>query len=231
MSSARGRFWHKRAGKVLSDFAGWCGLADVAKLPGHLGSGRDVMQTRRHVLLLAAMTPVAYASTYGEVLRVGPKPKLIKGNPDKVDFGHGLLIPMSRDAFEVLWEGDDRWITYGHGFGQNKVAAMAQAEEAAIGTMKLMLLTLAFAPDRLERIDGGGWRLKSRDVKDLVRGDVKLPGRPIMPTTDEMYGYIGGETGDTDRDDETTHATTGWLLWKKDVTLDYVRRTAQLVPN
>lgn len=181
---------------------------------------------------VAAMPGASARNTLGEVLSVGPRPKLIRGNPDKVDFGHGLLIPMSRDAFEVLWEGDDRWITYGQGFGHNEAQAMAMAEEAAIGTMKLMLITLVFAPDRLERVDGGGWRLKSRNTADLVRGDVDLPGRPVMPTTDRMYDYMEAESanGGGGNGEGSVHATTGWLLWKKDVNLDYVRRTAQLVP-
>jgi hypothetical protein len=211
------------------------------------------MTTRR--VCLAALSGIAVTAaaakarnTLGEVLKVGPKPKLIKGSPDKVDFGHGLLVPMSNDAFHTLWEGDDRWISYGHGFGHNAAAAMGQAEEAAVGTMKLYLLTLAFAPDRLVRIDGGGWRLKSGKVADLVKGDLKLPGRPVMPTTDAMTGMVGGRhanagssasTPDADAGpsasaasgEETVHATTGWLLWKHEVSLDDVRRDAVLLGN
>ena len=92
--------------------------------------------------------------------------------------------------------------------------------------MKLYLLTLVFAPERLERVAGGGWRLKSGKIDDLVRGDVYLPGRPVMPTTDQMYGYFANESG---RGEGNVHATTGWLIWKKDVTLDYVRINAKLV--
>ncbi len=209
------------------------------------------MTTRRVCLAalsgIAVMAAAAKArNTLGEVLKVGPKPKLIKGTPDKVDFGHGLLVPMSNDAFHALWEGDDRWISYGHGFGHNAAAAMGQAEEAAVGTMKLYLLTLAFAPDRLMRVDGGGWRLKSGKIADLVKGDIKLPGRPVMPTTDAMTGMVGGRHANTgsststpDADaspsaasgEETVHATTGWLIWKHEVSLDDVRRNAVLLGN
>ena len=181
-------------------------------------------------------------NTLGEVLRAGPKPKLVpgqNGEPDKVDFGHGLLVPMNNDAFHTLWEGDDRWISYGHGFGSNKAKAMGQAEEAAVGTMKLYLLTLAFAPDRLVRVDGGGWRLKSGNLNDLVKGQITLPGRPVMPTTDTVSGVMssrGGAGGGGDMADysgasgqEPTHATTGWLIWKKEVSLDDVRRNAVLL--
>lgn len=182
---------------------------------------------------LTAISAVAQANTLAKVLEVGPRPKLIKGKPDKVDFGHGLLIPMSKDAFHALWEGDDRWIAYGHGFGTGEGGAMSQAEEAAIGTMKLYLLTLAFAPERLKRVDGGGWVLISGKTDDLVKGDIKLPGRPLMPTTDEMYGYseaeaAGGDPADNSRAGRV-HATTGWLIWKKEVDLDYVRKNAQIL--
>lgn len=205
------------------------------------------MNTRRACLMslvsFAGAAVAARASTWGEVMKVGPKPKLIKGNPNKVDFGHGLLVPMSTDAFKALWEGDDRWITYGRGFGHNTVSAMEQAEESAVGTMKLMLLTLAFTPERLVRVDGGGWRLKSENVADLVRGEIALPGRPLMPTTDFYKSFRKGASDNSSADAESSgsggpstsgedsvHATTGWLLWKKDVTLDYVRQHAQLVP-
>lgn len=192
------------------------------------------MNSRRTCLIgmtaFAATTAAAHASTLSKVLKAGPRPKLVPGNPAKVDFGHGLLIPMSKDAFHTLWEGDDRWIAYGHGLGAHEAAAMGQAEEAAIGTMKLYLLTLAFAPDRLTRVDGGGWVLKSGKTDDLVKGNVELPGRPIMPTTDQMYGYIQGETGDDGRGGGgAIHATTGWLIWKNEVNLDYVRQHAQLI--
>lgn len=206
------------------------------------------MHTRRTCLLglagAATITAAGARNTLGEVLRAGPRPKLVPGEngaPDKVDFGHGLLVPMSNDAFHTLWEGDDRWITYGHGFGARKVSAMSQAEEAAIGTMKLYLLTLAFKPDRLMRVDGGGWRLKSGNTADLVKGDIALPGRPVMPTTDAVSGMMSsrGSSGASSLSDtgggmsssgeETTHASTGWLIWKKEISLETVRRTAVLL--
>ena len=186
------------------------------------------MFSRRNCLsglgAFSGVAAVADANTLYKVLKAGPRPKLIPGKPAKVDFGHGLLVPMSKDAFHALWEGDDRWITYGHGFGTFTAAAMRQAEEAALGTMKLYLLTLTFAPDRLSRVDGGGWVLKSGNVADLVKGEVQLPGRPLMPTTDAMYNDSEGAGGD-----DTTHATTGWLVWKNEADLDYVRRHAQLL--
>ena len=154
-----------------------------------------------------------------------PRPKgpvMLPGNPPKLDFGGGLLIPMDSTIFKVLWEGPDRWITYGRAVSRVEVRAMGQAETAAIGTMKLMLLTLAFAPERLERIDGGGWRLKSGNTDDLVRGDVRLPGRPVMPTTDL-------HSADGNAGEPLIHALTGYMVMKADVTIEDVRARARLV--
>lgn len=176
-----------------------------------------------------ATTITARASTYGRVQQAG-KPRLIRGNPNKVDFGHGLVVPMSKDAFETLWEGDDRWIAYGHGFGRTVAAAMGQAEEAAIGTMKLYLLTKAFAPDRLMQTDGGGWRLKSGNPTALIKGDVDLPGRPVMPTTDRVSTSMASEAT-SDVGDDAFHATTGWVVWKSDISIETIRRTARLIPD
>ena len=141
-----------------------------------------------------------------------------------VDFGHGLLVPLSAGAFHTLWEGDDRWMTFGHGFGYDEVSAMDQAAGAAAGTMKLYLLTEVFAPERLVRVDGGGWVLKSGKTSDLVAGDIELPGRPVMPKVDKAYDFAEGETGD-----ETggkIHATSGWVVWKNEINPDYIRKNA-----
>ncbi|MDB5455629.1 MAG: hypothetical protein JWP92_1214, partial [Caulobacter sp.] len=91
-------------------------------------------------------------------------PNMIKGDPPKLDFGGGLVIPMNNSIFRVLWEGPDRWITYGRALSPQKVRAMETAENAAKGSMKFLLLTLAFAPDRLERFETCGWRLKSGNL-------------------------------------------------------------------
>jgi hypothetical protein len=178
----------------------------------------------------AAMFSAARASTYGRVLKAG-KPKLIPGNPNMVDFGHGLLVPMNHEAFDTLWEGDDRWMSYGMGVGRSEGEAMGRAEEAATGTMKLFLLTLAFKPERLEQIAGGGWRLKSHNVADLVRGDIYLPGRPIMPTVDMVGGTTTDDAANSDQGGENSRATTGWVVWKSEVKLDYVRDHATLADD
>ena len=62
---------------------------------------------------LAATVETTNGNTLYKVLKAGPRPKLIPGDLTKVDFGHGLLVPMSKDTFHTLWEGDYRWISYG----------------------------------------------------------------------------------------------------------------------
>lgn len=173
----------------------------------------------------------AMIATLGATALAGPafaakkdgKPVMIPGTPPKLDFGGGLLIPMDAGIFKTLWEGQDRWITYGRGVKRQQVAAMAAAEDAAVAVMKLMLITLAFKPDLLVRVEGGGWRVKSGNVADLVRGDVPLPGRPVMPTVDRL-----GEAGEDG--EPMISAITGYMLMKKDVSLDDVKASAKLVP-
>ena len=88
---------------------------------------------------------------------------------------------------------------------------------------------LAFAPEKLVRVDGGGWKLKSGSTADLVRGDIDLPGRPLMPTTDQTNSLTGGDAASS-AGDEGWHATTGWLIWKREITLGFVRNNAKFVP-
>lgn len=156
-------------------------------------------------------------------------PNMIKGDPPRLDFGGGLLIPMNASIFRTLWEGEDRWITYGRALSIHQARAMGQAETAAIGSMKLMLLTLAFAPDRLVRFENCGWKLKSGNTADLVKGDIALPGRPVMPTVDEVSSSVsqvpeGGSVGDP-----AYRAITGYMVMKKDAPLSYIKEKAQLL--
>lgn len=199
------------------------------------------MHSTRRLVLGAALATLAPTAALAQAItgsasarRVGGAPKMIKGNPSKLDFGGGLVVPMDSTIFGVLWEGRDRWITYGRAASTNKIKAMANARIAADGTMQLMLLTLAFEPARLEKIEGSGWRSRSRRADDLVRGAIKLPGKPLMPTVD-FFGADGsaptfGEVGDFDASSGSiTHALTGFMVMKKEVDLDYVRAHAQLI--
>ncbi|PLR26678.1 hypothetical protein SGCZBJ_10130 [Caulobacter zeae] len=155
---------------------------------------------------------------------------MIKGEPPRLDFGGGLVIPMNASIFRTLWEGEDRWVTYGRAVSRLEVKAMQQAEIAATGTMKLMLLTQAFAPERLVRFESCGWRNRTNDAKDLVLGEVALPGKPVMPTTDRITGSVtDGDTGGGGEDG--WHAVTGYMVMKKDVTLAEVRARAQLLKS
>lgn len=192
------------------------------------------MTSRRNVFLGVAGVLLfpTLASAVEPVIVKGRKggPNMIKGDPPKLDFGGGLLVPMNGSIFKALWEGEDRWITYSHALSRQQVRAMGQAETAAVGKMKLMLLTLAFAPERLERVEGCGWKLKSDNTNDLVRGDIALPGRPVHPTVDEVGDPAGGETPPgASMGDSAYHAITGYMVMKKDASLEYVKQKAQLL--
>lgn len=192
------------------------------------------MALRRNVVfsVVGGLLLPSWASASDPGIVKGRKggPDMIKGNPPKLDFGDGFVIPMDGRIFKALWEGEDRWITYAHALSRQQVRAMARAEDAAVGKMKMMLLTLAFAPERLERFEGRGWALKSGNTSDLVRGDIALPGRPVTPTVDEVSNSAGGETPEGASVGEPAyHAITGYMVMKKDAPLEYVKQKAQLL--
>lgn len=74
------------------------------------------MTSRRNVVLGIAggllLPSLALATESGIVKGRHGGPNMIKGDPPKLDFGKGLLIPMNKAIFKTLWEGEDRWITY-----------------------------------------------------------------------------------------------------------------------
>ncbi|PXA73372.1 hypothetical protein DMC25_26260 [Caulobacter sp. D4A] len=189
---------------------------------------------RRHALaglaIIALALPAAARQRSDDGVVKGRKggPNMIKGDPPRLDFGGGLLIPMNASIFKTLWEGEDRWVTYGRSVARQETRAMQQAEVAATGTMKLMLLTQAFAPERLVRFETCGWRGRTGDAKDLVLGEIALPGRPVMPTTDRVNGAATGAETDGLGED-AWHAVTGYMVMKKDVTLADVKARAQLI--
>lgn len=149
------------------------------------------MQTRRMTMLTlagAALTIGAARAALGEDTDV-PSAKTIAGKPPYMDFGDGVKVPLSKGAFLTLWESPTYWMTFG--FGSAAVAERAQglAVHHAIGAMRFLLLTLAFAPDRLQKIDGNGWKQKVEDPTNYVFGELELPGRPGMPVTDAALGF------------------------------------------
>jgi hypothetical protein len=183
-----------------------------------------------------------------------PAATVIRGKPNVLDFGDGLKIPLNKLAFLTLWEGKSFWMTYGFGQAKNVGQASNAAVRAADGTMQLMLLTLVFAPDRLDHADSG-WRLKEQDIKNYVQGIVELPGKPFWPRTDAKLGFgnmdtaslptsqpnvsIGPGSGFGDSNmpflpvdivgPNRVNAFTCYIVKKKDVDLDYVRKNAQVV--
>ncbi len=191
------------------------------------------MTSRRNLVVTLAggllLPSLAWAGEAGVVKGRKGGPNMIKGNPNMLDFGGGLLIPMDGRIFKALWEGEDRWITYGRALSAQKVRAMEQAEDAAIGKMKLMLLTLAFAPERMERFETCGWKVKSDSTNDLIKGDIALPGHPVMPTVDEVSGQIGQVPEGGSVGDPAYRAITGYMVMKADAPLDYVKKKAQLL--
>jgi hypothetical protein len=109
--------------------------------------------------------------------------------------------------------------------------------------MKLLLMTLAFGPGRLEHVDGGGWRLTSRNIKDFVHGDLVLPGNPFWPGTDAFMGFgtsdapalgsLAFDTPGASGFDITgswlyVDAFSAYVVFKRDVTLDWVRSHTQI---
>ncbi len=180
-----------------------------------------------------------------------PSAKAVKGHPDYLDFGDGLKVPLDQHAFLTLWEGPNFWLTYGAGRAKHRELADHMAMGAAKATMQLLLMTLAFAPERLEH-KNGGWRLKTQDMKNYIRGMLELPGKPFAPQTDASLGF-----GDMDKAfaaQETAMSMTGrpsaqiasvappvdmigehridaftcYIVKKKDVSLGYVKKFARL---
>ena len=117
-----------------------------------------------------------------------PTAKTIAGKPPYMDFGDGVKVPLSKGAFLTLWEGPTYWLTFGFGIASITERAQGLAVHHAIGAMKYLLLTLAFAPDRLLKVDGNGWRQKVEDPLNYVLGELELPGKPARAVTDSFMG-------------------------------------------
>ena len=180
-----------------------------------------------------------------------PKAKVIDGKPPLLDFGDGVRVPCDKSAFLSLWEGPHYWLTFGAGRSHYSAQAQGQAVNYARAAMKLLLLTLAFAPDRLAPLDGGGRHLRSGAIKDFVKGDIDLPGNPFWPDTDAFVGFgssdapaLGsmgfgaqGPAGTTGGTDPLTgswnyvDAFAAYVVFKRDVSLDWVRTHAQVLPG
>jgi hypothetical protein len=209
------------------------------------------MENRRTILTLAGSlasvslfrASAADAVFPGKPTEDTPQATLIPGAPPILDFGDGLKIICDKSAFLTLWEGKTFWMTFGAGRSSYSQRAAGEAVLYAQAAMKLLLMTLAFAPDRLELKDGG-WRLKVQDTRYYVLGDIKLPGKPYWPITDaggigdqggsimslpESFG--GGGGSDPGGVFGQVSAFTAYIVMKKDVDLNYVRARADLLPQ
>ncbi len=164
-----------------------------------------------------------------------------------MDFGGGLQVPLDKNAFATLWEGPDRWMTFGLGTGRLYGMAMKRADAAAELTMQLMLLTRVFDPKRLVKVPGNGWRSRTGELRDLVLGELPLPGTPVRPFGSRFQEGNplfapqpgpntmprGGLSPDSSyRPDpseyEGAFAVTGYAVKKADVSLEDVRARARL---
>lgn len=152
------------------------------------------MQTRRGVVAGAAgaLALLELGAAIWADADAFPAAKLVPGTPPILDYGGGVKVPCDRGAFFTLWEGSTFWLTFGFGSSLSPEFAKSQASKQAIGVMKFMLLTLAFAPERLVKNDGNGWRKKDPAAHDFVLGELDLPLRASKPMTDAFLG--GGNT-------------------------------------
>jgi len=199
-------------------------------------------------LAAGAVTRAASASQATPVSQAPPdtpKATVIPGNPPQLDFHDGVRVPCTKEAFLALWEGKTYWLTFGAGRSHYSQQAQGQAVKYASAAMKLLLMTMALAPQRLARIAGGGWRLKSGDIGDFVKGDIALPGNPFWPTTDANMGFgssdapalgslgfglAGNERNSLDLVGSSLYvdAFAAYVVFKRDVSLDYVRTNARV---
>jgi hypothetical protein len=117
-----------------------------------------------------------------------PKANVISGKPPILDFGDGLRVPCDKSAFLTLWESPDYWLTFGFGTAALREIAQRRAVYHASGAMRYLLLTLAFAPERLQSVGGHGWRQKEEKPSNYVMGDLDLPGRASKALGDVFLG-------------------------------------------
>lgn len=213
-------------------------------------SRRSVLTSTAGAIAFAASGPLALCETTEE-----PSAKLVAGNPAVLDYGDGVKVPCSKDAFFTLWEGETFWLTFGFGVSQSDEIAKIRATKQANGVMKFMLLTLAMAPERVMQVEGNGWRKKDPAARDFVLGELDLPVRPNKSLSDAFLGAgntiispfwnFGGNMTGTNQElarpgesmmsspggppdlrQASRHAFSTCLVLKKDMSLDDVRKRA-----
>jgi hypothetical protein len=185
----------------------------------------------------------------GKPTAATPTATVVPGSkPPILDFGDGFQIVCDKSAFLTLWEGKTFWLTFGAGRSAYALQAQGQAVNFANSAMKLLLMTLAFAPNRMEKANGG-WRMKPDQPKNWVRGDIKLPGAPYWPITDASLGFgnmddpamsgavpsdssaagKGAPSLDPAFAGDKVSAFCCYLVLKQDMSLDDVRARAQIL--
>ena len=218
------------------------------------------MQTRR--CLLGALPGAVVLIGSGAIAQAGkggmPSAKLIAGDPPILDYG-SVKVPCSRDAFYTLWEGDTFWLTFGFGASPSIDISKIRAEKQASNLMRFMLLTLAFAPERLVKAAGNGWRKKDPKAHDFVVGDLPLPtlhsqsmsdaflggGNVVINPLWDRLGSQGAMTGTMpggmdqsptassgpldNMRQATRYAFSSSMVMKKDMSLDNVRERATIL--
>lgn len=217
-------------------------------------------QNRRTVVvLLAASLAAAKTLAAARAQGVGPPAaKFIPGDPPVLDYGEGVKVPCDKHAFFTLWEGSAFWLSFGFGISPSVEIARIRATKQAAGVMKFLLLTLAFAPQRLVKGDGNGWHKKDPAARDFVLGELVLPGSPSPAVSDAFLG--GGNVeispfwdwttpgaGPTERSRNgesganspswppsnlqpaQRHAFASYIILKKDLSLADVRKRAAIL--
>lgn len=219
------------------------------------------MQTRRTIIAsLAGTIAVIGGGSAAPADDSGiPTATVIPGKPALLDYGDGMRIPANKEAFFTLWEGSTFWLTYGFGISPSVEAAQNMAAKQAVGVMKFLLLTLAFAPDRLLNNGNHGWTIKDPKAHNLVIGELDLPPNPNKAVNDAFLGggnieispfWNWGSGGapapfGPTRDGSSAmsaqsgppsnmrqadrHAFTKYIVLKKDLSLDDVRKRAVIL--
>lgn len=207
------------------------------------------MHTRRTIIVSLAGTIAVIGSGSAAPADESDIPiaTVIPGKPALLDYGDGMKIPANREAFFTLWEGSTFWLTFGFGISPSVETAQNMAAKQAAGVMKFLLLTLAFAPNRL--LDNGyhGWTIKDPKAHNLVIGELDLPPNPNKSVNDSFLGGGNIEIGTlwnlgpspSGGDDMAAlarrmpqavrHAFTKYIILKKDLSLDDVRKHAVIL--
>lgn len=211
------------------------------------------MHTRRTIIAsLAGTMAVISSGSAAPVDDSGiPVAKIIPGKPALLDYGDGMKIPATREAFFTLWEGSTFWLTFGFGIARDIEVAQNFAAKQADGVMKFMLLTLAFAPNRLLNNGIHGWTIKDPKAHNLVIGELDLPPNPNKSVNDSFLGggsieisplwnwgstAPGGNSEMPGQFDSKSmmgqavrHAFSKYIILKKDLSLDDVRKRAVIL--